>query len=225
MKNSTCVRCLTTRNQIFRRGRQRFAVAGLAIWVVSALSGCAALVTPNFETEVINLRSGEYVLDPDHTFVLFRVEHLGLSKVIGRFNDATAEMDFDPDNIEGLILDGTIRTDSIDLGNPDFENQLRGARWLNSEAFPNAVFTTDSVLPNADGSFVILGQFTLRGVTQPLELQARFNGGADNILTGKYTIGFSATGEFSRQSFGIDDFAALVGDQVTIEVEAEFQQQ
>jgi len=187
--------------------------------------GCAALVTPNFETETVNLRSGNYVLDPDHTFVLFRIGHLGLSKVIGRFNEAEASMNFDPDELENLTFDGLIKTASIDIGNPDFENDLRGSGWLNSDAFPNATFITDTVTQDEEGGITIDGQFTLRGVTQPLQLRGRFNGGADNILTGKYTIGFSATGELSRKSYGIDSFAALVGDTIEIEIEAEFQRQ
>jgi len=187
--------------------------------------GCAALVTPNFETETVNLRSGNYVLDPDHTFVLFRIGHLGLSKVIGRFNEAEASMNFDPDDIENLKFDGLIKTASVDIGNPDFESDLRGSRWLNSKAFPNATFITDTVTQDEEGDLTIDGQFTLRGVTQPLQLKGRFNGGADNILTGKYTIGFSATGELSRKSYGIDSFAALVGDIIEVEIEAEFQQQ
>jgi len=225
MKSSLCVACDVRIRPISRYLRQRFGVALLLAVGVVFSTGCASLVTPNFETETIKLRSGNYVLDPDHTFVLFRIGHLRLSKVIGRFNESEASMDFDPDDIESLRFDGQIKTGSIDIGNPEFEDQLRGSRWLNSQAFPNATFVTDAVIPGEGSEFIIMGQFTLRGVTQPLQLQARFNGGADNILTGKYTIGFSATGEFSRKSFGIDGFSALVGDTVEIEIEAEFQQQ
>ncbi len=198
----------------------------MALIVISlVLSGCASIVRPNFETEIVKLRPGNYTLDPDHTFVLFRVDHLGLSKVIGRFNEAEASLDFDPGDIEGLRLDGRIATGSIDIGNAEFEDQLRSGAWLNSAEFPDATFITESVQLGDDDSFIIVGKFTLRGVTQPMQLQARFNGGADNILTGKYTVGFSASGEFSRKSFGINDFGALVGDTIEIEIEAEFQQQ
>ncbi len=208
---------------------QRYIVdrASFLTLIVTAvcMTGCAGLVRPNFETELVQLRPGNYVLDPDHTFVLFRVDHLGLSKVIGRFNESEANLDFDPENLEEMQLDGVLNTASIDLGNPDFESQLRGSDWLNSDQFPQARFATDSVSVDAEGNLSIKGEFTLRGVTQPMVLDARFNGGADNILTGKYTLGFSAEGSLSRKAFGIDTFAALVGDEIEIEIHAEFQKQ
>ena len=78
-------------------------------------------------------------------------------------------------------------------------------------------------MPGEGGAFVVTGDFTLRGVTLPLELDGRFNGGADNILTGRYTLGFAASGSLSRSAYGIDAFGALVGDEVGIEIHAEFQ--
>lgn len=225
MKCSQNSRLRIANRPISRYPCQRFVVAAALITLAIVSAGCASLVRPNYETAIVKLRPGNYTLDPDHTFVLFRVDHLGLSKVVGRFNEATASLDFDPDNIESLTLDGRIKTASIDIGDEGFENQLRGAAWLNSDQFPDASFITESVVQGDENNFLIVGEFTLRGVTQPMQLQARFNGGADNILSGKYTIGFSASGEFSRKSFGIDDFGALVGDTIEIEIEAEFQQQ
>jgi len=189
------------------------------------LSGCASLVRPNFETEIVKLRPGNYVLDPDHAFVLFRIDHLGLSQVIGRFNEIEANLNFDPDNIADLQLDGRIATSSIDLNNPTFESQLRGRDWLDSERFPDARFETTAVSQGPDGALSIVGDLTLRGVTLPITLAGRFNGGADNILTGKYTLGFSATTSLSRKAYGIDDYGPLVGDTIDVEIQAEFQKQ
>ena len=210
--------------EIFCLGRQRF-VAVIALFALTfSLVGCLGLVRPNFEAEIVNLRPGNYSLDPDHTFVIFRIDHLGLSKVIGRFNEVEANLNFDPDNIEGMQLDGRIATSSIDVGNEEFDSTLRGAGWLASEQFPDAFFVTEAVDADDDGNLTITGQFTLRGVSLPMEFQGRFNGGADNILTGKYTLGFEAKGELSRKSYGIDNFGALVGDTIEIEIQAEFQQ-
>ena len=204
---------------------QRIVTSVGLVLLVSSLVGCLGVVRPNFEAEIVNLRPGNYKLDPDHTFVLFRIDHLGLSKVIGRFNEVEANLEFDPDDVEGLQLDGRLATSSIDIGNPEFESQLRGADWLSTEQFPNAWFMTEEVMVDSEGNLTIQAQFTMRGVTQPIELKGRFNGGADNILTGKYTLGFEAEGELSRKSYGIDKFGALVGDLIELEIQAEFQQQ
>ena len=187
-------------------------------------SGCASLLAPkNLRTDVAELRSGDYVLDPDHAFLLFRVEHLGLSQVIGRFDEAEATLDFDPDDLGAMRLDGVVDTASLDFGNEGFERRIRGGEWLDVETYPEARFTTTSVTPGEDGAFTVTGDFTLKGTTLPLTLDARFNGGADNILTGCYTLGFAATGTLSRSAWGIDGLGALVGDEIGIEIHAEFQ--
>ncbi len=204
--------------------RRCFALVCLIVGVL-LLSGCASLVRPNFETETAKLRAGEYIIDPNHTFVIFRINHLGLSDVIGRFNEIEATLSFDPDTPEALQLDGRIATASIDLGNEEFEDQLRGSSWLDSDQYPFLTFTTNTVVVEDNGDLTIEGDISLRGVTQPLALQARFNGGADNLLTGKYTLGFSATTTLLRSDFGIDQFGALVGDSIDVEIEAEFQRQ
>jgi len=201
-----------------------FRPAALATLVfVTLAGGCAALVTPNYSTELAELRPGDYTLDPDHAYLLFRVEHLGLSTVVGRFDEVDATLDFDPEDIASLRLDGRVDVASIDFGNEDLERRMRGEDWLDAERHPEARFTTTSIEPGEGGAFTVTGAFTLRGVTRPLVLEARFNGGADNILTGRYTLGFSADGALSRSAYGVDGLGALIGDEIGIEIHAEFQ--
>ncbi|MFT6304361.1 MAG: polyisoprenoid-binding protein YceI [Pseudomonadales bacterium] len=156
-------------------------------------------------------------------YVHFNIEHLGLSTIVGRFNSVEATLDFDPTSLEELQLDGVIDVASIDMNNESLENRLRGADWLNTQKFPEAQFQTTSITATQNNDFVIAGEFSLRGITRPMSLNATFKGGADNLLTGKYTLGFSANGSFLRSDFGIDAFAALVADEVFIEIHAEFQ--
>ena len=59
-------------------------------------------------------------------------------------------------------------------------------------------------------------------MVKPITVSATFHGGANNILSGKYTLGFSAQSTFSRSDFGMDKYVPLVGEEVTIEVYAEF---
>lgn len=198
--------------------RQWIIVGCLAI----TLAGCTALVRPNFEAEVVNLREGQYELDPRHSFVHFKVPHLGLSTYVGRFNEFDATMDFDPDNISATRLEGTVTLASVDTGDEEVDELLREPAWFDVAQFPQAVFKTTAVTALAGNALEINGELTIRGVTRALTLQGRFNGGADNLLTRRYTIGFSARGTFSRSDYGIDRFAGLVGNDVEIELFAEF---
>jgi len=196
----------------------------MALGLSCLLGGCAALVTPNYETELAALRDGDYTLDPDHAYLLFKVPHLGLSKVVGRFNEVDAVLDaFDPDDLAALRLEGRVVVASIDLDDETLERRLLGNDWLDAAAHPEARFTTTAVSASPDGRLRVTGDFTLRGITQELVLDARFGGGADNLLSGRYTLGFEASGTLSRSAYGIDGFAALVGDAIEIEIHAEFQ--
>ena len=194
----------------------------LLLWIVQ-VAGCASLVRPNYTQDLIELRPGDYSLDPEHVYVHFRVEHLGLSTVVGRFNSVDASLDFDPTLLDEMQLDGVIDINSIDMNNESLENQLQGVDWFDAKRFPEASFETRTVSAAKNNEFVISGDFTLRGITQSLSLNAIFKGGADNLLTGKYTLGFAATGSFLRSDYGIDTFLGLVADEVFVEIHAEFQ--
>lgn len=201
----------------------RSSRVAVSLLMLVLLSGCASVVRPNYTQTLAELRQGAYTLDPDHAYLIFRIEHLGLSTVLGRFNTVDASLDFNPDALSDLVLEGVIDMVSIDLNNEDLERRLQGSGWLDTKRFPQARFTSVSVEPGDGNSFVLNGDFTLRGITRPVSLLATFKGGADNLLTGLYTLGFTATGSILRSDYGIDSFAALVADEVFIEIHAEFQ--
>lgn len=188
------------------------------------LSACVAIVRPNFQTEAENLRPGNYELDTRHSSVIFKVSHLGLSTYVGRFNSFDATMYFSPDDIAATRLDGFVEVDSVDTGDAEVDTLLSEAAWFDAASYPRATFKTVSVTETGGDDLAIQGELTMRGVTRPITLSGKFNGGADNLLTRRYTIGFSATGSFSRSAFGMESFAGLVGDEVQIEVFAEFLQ-
>ncbi len=190
------------------------------------LGACASIVRPNYSQVLAELRPGDYRLDPEHAYVTFRVDHLGLSKIVGRFNVVAGSLDFDPDNIEQMALQGIIESSSIDVNNEGLEDQLQDSSWFASEQYPQITFTSTSVSQSTeDGALLITGDLNLKGVSKPITLQAQFNGGADNILTGKYTLGFTATTTIQRSDFGMKAFAALIGNEVSVELHGEFQQE
>ena len=216
----------------------------LSILMSVLLTSCSVLTSPavlrpNFETRTEALRGGEYQLDPAHSFVLFKIGHLELATYVGRFNRFDASLQFEPDNPTDSNLDAIVYLDSLDINDDELEENLAGRDWLNSNEFPEARFTTTSITvpekepvdsetgssPDGVLQLEITGDLQFRGVTHPLTLRGQFNGGADNLLTGKYTLGFTATGSFSRALYGMTEFSGLIGDIAEIEIFAEFQRQ
>ncbi len=188
-------------------------------------TGCTNLIRPNFTPELIKLRAGDYQLDPMHSYLLFKIEHLGLSKIVGRFNTVNATLDFDPKQIQKMQLNAIVSADSIDVNNTDLESTLQEPDWFDTARFPQITFNSESVKLTATEDLEITGTLSMRGISKVITLQAKFNGGADNLITRKYTIGFSATATIKRSDFGIDAFSALVGDTVELEAHGEFLKQ
>jgi|GEM_PF-4448375 len=156
------------------------AVTTIFVIFLSACTGLGtAIVRPNFSTELKSLRAGQYTLDPLHSFVNFRIGHLELSKIVGRFNTLEASLDFDPENPTALQLSGLIAANSIDLNNPDLEETLQEEDWFNAVQFPQITFDSSSVNLAADSTLEVEGTLSMRGIEQAVILLATFNGGAD----------------------------------------------
>ncbi|MFT6293903.1 MAG: polyisoprenoid-binding protein YceI [Glaciecola sp.] len=190
------------------------------------LASCDRLLTPDFNTDVTELRSGAYVLDPEHATLLWKINHLGFSTFIGRFNDFDASLDFDPENIENSSLEVVINVAGLDINNEAFSEELLGSNWFDAETFPQVVYRSTSLVETVDeDTFLFEGDLTLKGVTAPVQLEINFNGGGRNFLTRSYTMGFSAGGKFMRSDFGLDRFTSFgVGDEIELEIHVEFQE-
>jgi len=196
----------------------------LILFCSAFLVSCDRLLTPDFNTDITELRGGAYTLDPDHATLLWKINHLGFSTFIGRFNDFDASLDFDPENIEDSTLEVVINTAGLDINNEIFAEELRGDNWFNVEEFPQAAFRTTSFVEAIDeDTFVFQGDMTLLGVTLPMNLEINFHGGGRNFLTRSYTLGFSASAEFLRSDFGLDRFTSFgIGDTIELEIHVEF---
>lgn len=191
--------------------------------LVFTLSACVSLITPKVQSDVTQLRSGQYQLDTRHTALIFKIRHLGLSTYVGRFNEVSATLDFDPQNLAATKLEAIIDMASLEINDPDLAQRLMGRTWFNQKQFPTATFKTLNVTPINDTEFEFVGTLNFRGVEKPLAVRAKFNGGANNLLTGKYTLGFDATASFLRSDFGMKAFIPIVGDEIKLEAFAEFQ--
>jgi len=207
--------------KLLKKSRQLSVILICSVLLIS----CDRILTPGFETEIQEISGGKFALDKDHATLLFKINHLGFSTYIGRFDDFEASLDFDPENIENTTLEVIIDTTTIDVDNPEFAEDLRGSDWFDTENFPQAVFRTTSLVEStSETSFVFLGDLTLLGNTAPVTLNVNFHGGGRNFLTRKYTLGFSGSVKFKRSDFGLDNMVAFgVGDDIELEIHVEFQ--
>ena len=166
---------------------------------------------------------GVWTLDMSHSEIGFTVRHAGISKVRGRFTDASAEARIGHSLAEAS-LHATVKTASFDSGDANRDGHVKGPDFFDVENFPEMTFRATSV--EGDGEdYTLTGDLTIRGVTKPVELEVEFTGVAVDPF-GATRAGFSAETEISRKEFGLTWNAALeaggllVSDKVKINLEA-----
>lgn len=195
----------------------------LLIFLALSLSACGYLIKPKVKTGIVHLEPGSYQIDKLHTSVLFKINHMGMSTFVGRFNAVDASLEFNPADMANAKLSAVINIASVDVNSSDLAQTLRGGSWFDTDKYPQAQFKTTSVELVTESRATFSGNLTLHGITAPVVLDVVFNGGGENMLTGRYTLGFTAVTSFKRSQFGMDYLIPAIGDQVNVEVFAEFQ--
>ena len=202
------------------------AAAGLGFALLAACTSVMApLLKPDVSTAITRVKAGDYALDPAHAAVLFRIDHLGFSTYIGRFETFDASLTGDAADPAGSSIEAVIDMTSLDVANAPFAAELMGPDWFDAASFPQAVFRSTSVVMTGDTTANVTGNLTLHGVTAPVTLDVTFNGAAYDRLRGADVVGFSAMTTIDRTVFGVSRFSGLVTDTVDIEIEAEFLKQ
>jgi polyisoprenoid-binding protein YceI len=188
-----------------------------------ALAACGYLIPAGHQTtEPAALRAGAYTLDPDHAVLLWKLDHLGFSTFVGRFDRLRGSLDFDPERPEEAVVEIVVDTASVSTHVASLTDDLRSASWFATDRFPEARFISQSVEVTGSDTGRVSGDLTLLGVTRPVTLDVTFNGGAPNILTGRYTLGFAASTVIDRSAFGLSTFVPAIGREVTLEIHVEF---
>ncbi len=170
-------------------------------------------------------------LDPTHSELQFKVKHLMISTVTGNLKSFNAELETENDDFQNAQIKFRGDINSLDTGNNDRDNHLKSADFFDAENHPQMVFTSQSMeLDEDDDEYVLKGDLTIRGVTQPVKLKAEFGGIATDPW-GNTKAGFTLKGKINRADFGLTWNAALeaggvmVSEEVKIQGELQFAKQ
>jgi polyisoprenoid-binding protein YceI len=170
-------------------------------------------------------KPGTFVIDPAHTTVGFVARHLMVSKVRGSFTEVSGAVLVAEDPFKSSV-EVTIGAGSINTGNADRDVHLRSADFLDAERFPSLTFRSLHVLKQSGAEFELVGELTIRDVTQQVTLEVEFEGVAQSPW-GQEVVGFTATTEIDREDFGItwnqalETGGVLVSKKIKIEISAE----
>lgn len=154
-------------------------------------------------------------IDPAHTGAEFAVKHLMISTVKGRFAGVTGTIVLDEANLAGSSVEVTIPTATVDTGVKQRDEHLRSADFFSAEEFPAMTFRSREVRVRGAGEFDVIGDLTIRGVTNEVTLHVTDEGRAVDPW-GNSKAAFSASTTIDRTAFGLTWNAMLEAGGVTV---------
>ena len=161
-----------------------------------------------------------YAIDPVHSVVLLKVDHLGLADAYGRFNEMSGEVRYNETDPEKSSMNFEVKADSIDTANEDRDKHLRGPDFFNAAEFPALTFKSTKVEKKGEKEFAVTGDFTVRGTTKPVTFDFEL-GGTGKGMQGEDRFGGGADFTVKRSDFGIDYLPQALGDEVEVIVSLE----
>ncbi|MEJ2620867.1 MAG: YceI family protein [Candidatus Thiodiazotropha sp.] len=151
--------------------------------------------------------ASSYIIDTEggHAFIQFRISHLGYSWLVGRFNRFSGEFVYDKNDPSAASVNVLVETASIDSNHAERDKHLRDDDFLDVKQFPEARFVSRSYIEREDGSGLLTGDLTLRGVTRSIDIEvAHVGAGIDPW--GGYRRGFTGRTKLVLADFGITKY-------------------
>ena len=177
------------------------------------------------DQDVTTLPGGRYVDEDGHAYIAFSYSHQGFSNPILRFNGDAFEavMDLVPGEPTQSTLMVDLDPSMIDSGVGVFDDHLRSADFFDVANHPEASFTSTSLSMDSPTTGTLLGDLTLKGVTKPVALDVTLNKVGEHFRSGTPMFGISAQGRIKRSDWDLGLYAPNVGDEVTLDIQVEFQ--
>ena len=117
-------------------------------------------------------QANPWKIDTAHSSADFAVRHLMISNVKGHFSKVDGTIDYDGKNIKGLKVDSQIDIASVDTGDKGRDEHLKSADFFDAAKFPQMTFKSKKVKSAGKGKFVLTGDLTIKGITQPITFRA-----------------------------------------------------
>jgi polyisoprenoid-binding protein YceI len=168
--------------------------------------------------------AGAYRLDSNHHSVIARIRHEGRSYSTFRFDTVSGSLNWNPAQVEASKVEIAIDAKSIATPVAGFATMLQGERFLNAGKFPKIEFVSTRVRPTGPDTGEIDGDLTFLGQTRPVTIRAELGGVGRNIR-GVPSMGFQGSAKFKRSDFGLVTLPEVVGDEVELVIDIEFNRQ
>jgi polyisoprenoid-binding protein YceI len=169
--------------------------------------------------------AGTWTFDKGHTSLEFVARHM-LSKVRGRFTEFDGRVQI-AERPEDSSVEIEITSSSIQTNQDYRDNHLRSGDFLEADEYPTLTFRSTAVRPTGGNRFELVGDLTIKDVTNEVVLDAEFGGFGPTADAEGTVAFFSARTEIDREDWdmtwnmAVETGGLLVGKKVQIEIDVE----
>ncbi len=177
-----------------------------ALAAVKVTTYADAGITPTIPADEKAMKaaeSGTYGFDKAHSFIGFKVKHMGLIEVPGYFRDFTGTVIYDAADPAKSSVEFKAMVTSVDTGVAGRDAHLRRADFFEVEKFPELIFKSNKVEKKGKG-WIVSGDLTMRGVTKPVSIPFEITGFVPGGERAGAKIGISGETTVNRRDFGVN---------------------
>lgn len=167
-------------------------------------------------------------IDPAHSAAEFKVKHMMISNVKGKFTGLSGSLTLDESDITKAHVEATIPVATISTGEAQRDGHLKSADFFDAEKYPAMTFASTKVEKTGAGELAVTGDLTLHGVSKSVIFAVEGPSAPAKDPWGNLRVGLSASTKINRKDFGLTWNAALeaggflVGDEIAIALDVEF---
>ncbi len=147
--------------------------------------------------------SGKYTFDVNHTFIGFKVNHMGLIDVPGHFRAFSGEINYDAADVTKSSVTFTAKMESVDTGVSGRDNHLRSADFFEVAKYPEMTFKSSKVEKRGNG-LVVSGDLTMKGVTKPVSIPFQISGWLPATQRAGTKMGITGETTINRRDFNVN---------------------
>lgn len=167
--------------------------------VVASAIAAAALVP------LSQAQAADYNVDTEgqHAFVQFKISHLGMSYILGSFEEFDGQLSYNEDDVDASAVEFEVQVNSLNSNHAERDRHILSSDFLNASEYPTASFVSTSFESTGDNEGVVTGDLTLHGETQEIEMPVTLIGQGEDPW-GNYRAGFEGSTMLNLGDYGID---------------------
>jgi len=176
------------------------------------VAGLAIAIAPASKSQA---EASSYKIDPVHSSIHFKIKHMGVGHVWGRFNKFGGELTF-ADGGEGSSISITVESGSVDTGNQGRDKHLASPDFFSAGEFKDITFKSTAWKKTGDGTYDVTGDLTLHGKTKSVTAKVTKIGEGELGKPFGYRVGFDGELTIDRTEFGMSKPVGEGSETVTL---------